>query len=116
MVFKPLIPPDLIPIEIDSPLPTFCKISEDTDTVSKIISTCSSAEWYPFPISVFFWITLGNYFIKRKRIGRNVFIFECKIFANCSEMLPWLEAVIDHLVGRRGQPWGTQMHAMNLSD
>jgi len=31
MVFKPLIPTDLIPTEIDSPLPTFCEISKDTD-------------------------------------------------------------------------------------
>jgi len=28
----------------------------------------------------------------------------------------WLEAVIEHLVGRQGQPRGAQLHAMQLSD
>jgi len=27
-----------------------------------------------------------------------------------------LEAVIEHLVGRQGQPRGAQLHAMGLSD
>ena len=28
----------------------------------------------------------------------------------------WLEPVIEHLVGRQGQPRGAQVHAMYLSD
>ena len=28
----------------------------------------------------------------------------------------WLETVIEHLVGRQGQPRGAQVHAMLLSD
>jgi len=28
----------------------------------------------------------------------------------------WPEAVIEHLVGRQGQPRGAQVHAMYLSD
>ena len=29
---------------------------------------------------------------------------------------PWPEPVIEHLVGRQGQPRGAQVHAMHLSD
>jgi len=28
----------------------------------------------------------------------------------------WLEALIEHLVRRQGQPWGTQVFAMHMSD
>lgn len=31
-------------------------------------------------------------------------------------MLSWLEAVIEHLVGRQSQPRGAQVHTMHLSD
>ena len=33
-----------------------------------------------------------------------------------AEMLSQLETVIEHLVGRQGQPRGAQVHAMYLSD
>jgi len=33
-----------------------------------------------------------------------------------SKAKSWLEAVIEHLVGRQGQPRRAQLHAMHLSD
>ena len=40
-----------------------------------------------------------------------------KKFSVCSgNAKSWLEAVIEHLMGRQGQPRGAQVHAKNLSD
>jgi len=43
------------------------------------------------------------------------FLFVC--FSWCSgNAKSWLELVIEHLVGRQGQPRGPQVHVMHLSD
>jgi len=44
-------------------------------------------------------------------------LLELKLVYKCiGNAKSWPEAVIEHLVGRQGQPRGTQVHAMYLSD
>ena len=49
--------------------------------------------------------------VKIKNFNANVFVY-CSRNTTKSQ----LEAVIEHLVGRQGQPRGAQLHAMPLSD
>ena len=44
-----------------------------------------------------------------------LWILHDSMFLCVAEMLSRLETVIEHLVGRQGQPRGTQVHAMDLS-
>ena len=44
-----------------------------------------------------------------------LWILHDSMFLCVAEMLSRLEAVIECLVGRQGQPRGTQLHAMDLS-
>jgi len=37
-------------------------------------------------------------------------------YAKCRNAKSWLEALIEHLLGRQGQPKGAQVYAMHLSD